>query len=1171
MSTPAFVHLHLHSEFSLVDGLVRIKPLAGTAKEGGHVALALTDQANLFAAIKFYKAARGSGLKPIIGCELLIRGEDDADPIHRLVVLCRNQAGYMSLTRLISRSYREGQLRGVATLYREWLDGHVDGLIALSAGREGDVGRALLGGQDELAAKLARDWSETFGGDYFLELIRTGRPQEEDCLHASVALADKLGLPVVATNDVRFLERDDFEAHEARVCIMDGRVLADPRRPRNYSEEQYLRSAEEMAELFADIPEALANTVEIARRCNLELDLGNPRLPAFPIPAGMTEDEFFIAESRKGLEERLDVLLDRNAPDFAEKRREYDDRLEVELKVITQMGFPGYFLIVADFIQWAKENGIPVGPGRGSGAGSLVAYALKITDLDPLPYDLLFERFLNPERVSMPDFDVDFCMDNRDRVINYVAEKYGRDKVSQIATHGSMAAKAVVRDVGRVMGHPYGFVDRIAKLIPFEVGMTLDKAMEQEEDLRKVYEDDEDVRELLDMAMSLEGLARNVGKHAGGVVIAPTELDDFSPLYCEQGSEALVTQYDKDDVESAGLVKFDFLGLRNLTIIKWAVEIINARRQVAGEALLDIDRLELDDPDVFTLLKEARTTAVFQLESRGMKEMIKKLAPDTFEDIVALVALYRPGPLGSGMVDDFINRKHGRQKVEYPHKDLEDILRPTYGTILYQEQVMQISQVLAGYSLGGADLLRRAMGKKKKEVMDEQRAIFVKGAVGRDVEEDTAVKIFDLMAEFANYGFNKSHSAAYALVSYQTAWLKSHYPAAYMAAVLSSDMDNTEKVVIFIEECREMGLKVLPPNLNVSQYRFTVNDADEIVYGLGAIKGVGENAIEEMLRVRGEGGVFKDLFDFTHRVDLRKVNKKVLEALIRAGAMDCFDAPRASLDASLSDAVRIADQAARDAEAGQNDLFGFAPEAEAKHDNPGLTPMPEWEDDKRLALEKETLGLYLTGHPITRFLEELGKFTSGRLAALAESVIPDSAGQGDGGRGGWRQRGRKVVAAGLLIDIRVRQQRNGRMGILTLDDRGGRIEVKMFDEVFTASQEALVRDRVVVVEGKLGYDDFAGGAQITAERVMDIGGARDAFAKRMVLEISARNGSDVIGPIVDLLGPHRGGQCPVFVRYRSETASAAFSLGEDWRIRPSDALLAHIGRLGEGATARLDY
>ncbi|MCB1735810.1 MAG: DNA polymerase III subunit alpha [Gammaproteobacteria bacterium] len=1170
MSSPAFVHLHLHTEFSLVDGLVRVKPLVGAATAAGHPALALTDQANLFAAIKFYRSARGAGIKPIIGCELLIRGDDDADPVNRLVVLCRNQTGYMSLTRLISRSYRQGQLRGIATLHRSWLDGHVDGLIALSAGREGDVARALLSGQDDLAQSLAKGWSETFGGDYFLELIRTGRPQEEECLHASVALAGKLGLPVVATNDVRFLERDDFEAHEARVCIMDGRVLADPRRPRNYSEEQYLRTPVEMAELFADIPEALANTVEIARRCSLELVLDKPQLPAFPIPEGMTEDEFFIDESRKGLEERFQVLLDPDDPEVETRRKVYEERLEIELKVITQMGFPGYFLIVADFIQWAKDNDVPVGPGRGSGAGSLVAYALKITDLDPLPYDLLFERFLNPERVSMPDFDVDFCMDNRDKVINYVAEKYGRDKVSQIATHGSMAAKAVVRDVGRVMGHPYGFVDRIAKLIPFEIGITLPKAMEQEEDLRKLYNDDEDVRELLDMAMKLEGLARNVGKHAGGVVIAPTELDDFSPLYCEQGSEALVTQYDKDDVEAAGLVKFDFLGLRNLTIIKWAVEVINERRLAAGEDELDVNLLELDDPDVFTLLKEARTTAVFQLESRGMKEMMKRLAPDTFEDIVALVALYRPGPLGSGMVDDFINRKHGRQKVEYPHEDLKTILKPTYGTILYQEQVMQISQVLAGYSLGGADLLRRAMGKKKAEVMDQQRAIFVEGATGRGVDEATAISIFDMMAEFAKYGFNKSHSAAYALVSYQTAWLKSHYPAAYMAAVLSSDMDNTDKVVIFIEECRDMGLKVLPPNLNVSQYRFTVNEADEIVYGLGAIKGVGENAIEEMLATRKAGGVYTDLFDFTRRVDLRKVNKKVLEALIRAGAMDCFDAPRASLNASVADAVRIADQAARDADAGQVDLFGFAAEPEAEDDNPGLTPMPEWDEDKRLAAEKETLGLYLTGHPITRFLDELGKFTSGRLSALAESVIPDGS-QQQGERGGWRQRGRKVVAAGLLIDIRVRQQRNGRMGILTLDDRGGRIEVKLFDEAFSAFQEILVRDSVIVVEGKLGYDDFAGSAQVTAERVMDIGGAREMFAKRMVLEINAINGADVIGPVVDLLAPHRGGQCPVFVRYRSASASAAFSLGEDWRIRPSDALMAHIQSLGEGASARLDY
>ncbi len=1164
---PRFIHLHLHSEFSIVDSLVRLKPLINVTKEMGIPALALTDHTNLFATIKFYRGARGAGLKPIVGCEIRLQGEEENDAFHRMVLLCSTFAGYMNMNRLISRSYLEGQVRGVAVMQKEWFKGHSEGLICLSGGREGDVGAALLAGNQTLATQRAQFWQGCFGDGFYLELIRTGRQGEEEYLHEAVKLAEQMDIPVVATNDVRFLKTTEFEAHETRVCIMEGRTLADPRRPRNFSEQQYLRTPAEMAELFADIPEALANTVEIARRCNLELDLDKPQLPDSDIPEGMTSDEFFMDESRKGLVVRLKSILDPKQADYDEQLKIYHDRLEVELGVIVQMGFPGYFLIVADFIQWAKDNDVPVGPGRGSGAGSLVAYALKITDLDPMPYDLLFERFLNPERVSMPDFDIDFCMDKRELVIQYVADKYGRDKVSQIATHGSMAAKAVVRDVGRAMAHPFGFVDRIAKLIPFEVGITLPAAMEQEKELQDLYDEDEEVKALLDMALQLEGLTRNVGKHAGGVVIAPTELDDFSPLYCEQGSSSIVTQYDKDDVEAAGLVKFDFLGLRNLTIIKWAMDAINPRRAVLGEAEIDINHLPLDDRKTFELLKSAQTTAIFQLESRGMKELIKRLQPDCFEDIVALVALYRPGPLGSGMVEDFVDRKKGTKKVIDLHEDLVECLKPTYGTILYQEQVMQIGQILAGYSLGGADLLRRAMGKKKQSVMDEQRAIFIEGSLANNVDEKVATHIFDLMAEFAKYGFNKSHSAAYALVSYQTAWLKCHYPAAYMAAVLSSDMDTTEKVVIFMEECRDMDIKVVPPDLNVSQYRFVSTEDDQIVFGLGAIKGVGEAAIEGILEEREANGPYKDLFDFTQRVDLRKVNKRVLESLIRAGAMDCFKATRATLDASLSDAVRIADQSAKDADAGQNDLFGFA-EPDQGNDSPALIEKPEWDDDFRLGAEKDTLGLYLTGHPITRHLDELAKFTSSRLHPMSESVAPDPNQQ----KGGWhRGGGRRVIAAGLLLETRVRQQRNGRMAILTLDDRGGRIEVKLFDEVFERVKDDLVRDAVVVVDGKLGYDDFAGSAQITAEEVYDMGGARDHFAKRVVVELKAINGGDVTNGLADALSAHSGGTTQVCVRYRSEDATAAFVLGDEWRVKPSEELIERLKALANAGSARIYY
>ncbi|WP_297528988.1 DNA polymerase III subunit alpha [Thiohalobacter sp.] len=1160
----SFVHLRLHTEYSLVDGIVRIKPLVQAAAAAGMPAVAVTDQNNLFALVKFYRAAMAAGIKPIVGVDLQVQDPRAGEDPGALVLLCQNRQGYLNLSRLVSRAYTEGQQRGVPVIDKAWLEGATEGLIALSGGREGSVGRALLGGREAEAADLLADWQRLFPDRFYLELQRTGREGEEDYLHAAVALAAAQGVPVVATNDVRFLRPEEFEAHEVRVCIHDGRTLDDPRRPKRYSPQQYLRSPEEMAELFADIPEALANSVEIARRCNLELTLGTYYLPNFEIPAGLTMDEYFRQQAKEGLERRLATLFDPGAPDFAERRRPYDERLEIELDVIIQMGFPGYFLIVADFIQWAKANGVPVGPGRGSGAGSLVAYALTITDLDPIAYDLLFERFLNPERVSMPDFDVDFCMEGRDRVIDYVARKYGRDKVSQIITYGSMAAKAVVRDVGRVLGHPYGFVDRIAKLIPFEIGMTLDKALEQEEALREVYEQEEEVAAIIDMARSLEGLARNAGKHAGGVVIAPSRLTDFTPLYCEQGGQNLVSQFDKDDVEAVGLVKFDFLGLRTLTIIDWALKTINAQREADGQPPVAIERIPLDDADAFELLKACRTTAVFQLESSGMKDLIRRLQPDSFEDIVALVALFRPGPLQSGMVDDFIARKHGRQRVEYPHPDLEPILKPTYGVILYQEQVMQIAQVLAGYTLGGADLLRRAMGKKKPEEMAKQREIFTRGALERGVDEKTATYIFDLMEKFAGYGFNKSHSAAYALVSYQTAWLKAHYPAAFMAAVLSADMDNTDKVVTLIDECREMKLGVVEPDVNRSDYRFTAQGGDTIVYGLGAIKGVGQSAIEAILAERGENGTFADLFDFCRRVDLRKVNRRVLEALIRAGALDRLGRNRASLMADLPAAIRLAEQHERDSGMGQSDLFGSSGPApvEAPIERAELA---EWDEETRLQGEKETLGLYLTGHPFARYEDELAGITSGRLAALLTEG-------GNGAEPPGRRGERQVTAAGLVVALRVRNTRRGRMAFLTLDDRSARLEVRVFSDVFEHCRNLLAKDRVLVVRGGLGLDDYSGGYQLTAEEILDITHAREAFARRLVISVdSGRAGNGFVRHLEETLKPFREGRCPVWVDYRNGSARAELALGEEWRVHPADELLSRLGELAGPEAVRLEY
>jgi len=1170
-----FVHLHVHTEYSLVDGVVRIESEEKDGKllrEGlidatarlGMPAVALTDQANLFALVKFYLTAQSQGIKPLVGVEALIREEGERAEPSRIVLLCQNEHGYRNLTRLVTRAYLEGQGRHGPTLARTWLDrDSTAGLIALSGAREGDVGRAIVAGREADARQALDAWLALFGDRYYLELQRTGRTGEEDCVAGSLVLAIARGVPVVASNDVRFLRREDFESHEARVCIQEGTLLADPARPRRYNEEQYLRSPEEMAALFADLPEALENSVEIARRLNLEIRLGKPSLPAYPVPAGQTTEEHLRAEARLGLEGRIAALAAAGRPPL--EREAYEKRLASELEVICEMGFAGYFLIVADFIRWARGNGVPVGPGRGSGAGSLVAYALGITDLDPLRYDLLFERFLNPERVSMPDFDIDFCMEGRDRVIEYVARRYGRERVSQIITYGTMAAKAVVRDVARVLGLSYGFADSIAKLIPFELGITLDEALEKEEELRRRYRNEEEVREVIDLARSLEGLVRSAGTHAGGVVIAPSVLTDFAPLYCEEGGTSVVTQFDKDDVEAAGLVKFDFLGLRTLTIIDWAMRTVNAERAARGEPALDISVLPMDDPATYSLLKRCETTAVFQLESRGMKDLIKRLQPDCFEDIVALVALFRPGPLQSGMVDDFIARKHGRSAghIDYLHPDLKPVLYPTYGVILYQEQVMQIAQVLAGYTLGGADLLRRAMGKKKAEEMAKQRSVFVEGATRRGVAERVAAHIFDLMEKFAGYGFNKSHSAAYAVLSYQTAWLKTRYPAAFMAAVLSSDMDKTDKVVTLIDECNRMGLTVEPPDLNASRYMFTVSGPTSIRYGLGAIKGVGQAAVENMLAERQAGGPFRDIRNLCRRLDLNRVNRRVLEALIRAGALDSTGVNRATLMHHLPGAMQAADQSSRAREAGQTDLFGLAePAARAVSAAPeAWEPQPEerlpdWSEAVRLAGERETLGLFLTGHPITEYERELQPIVSGRIAEVG-GAKPVGAGEGNAWRGG----GRSVTVAGLVLEVR---KRGGRTSFV-LDDRSGRLEVTMFEDIYQQYRALVAKDAILVVDGALRWDDFIDDWRLAAKKILDVDQAREQFARRLVLRWPAttRNGDGrkLVAAIEQALKPSQGGRCAVAVRYASGEAAAIVQFGEEWKVRPSRELIERLGNV----------
>lgn len=1142
MADPRFIHLRVHTDFSMVDGLQKINPIVGAAAADNMPALALTDQMNMCGLVRFYGAAHGKGIKPLVGADFWVQSSELGDEQFRLTLLAMDNDGYQNITLLISRGYQRGHVQGRPVIDKEWLVEHAKGVIVLSGGREGDVGKFLLKGNRQMTEQCVAFYQTHFPDAYYLELLRTGRPDEEVYLHMAVNLASDFALPVVATNEVVFLTADDFDAHEIRVAIHDGYTLMDKRRPRRYSPQQYLRSQDEMCELFADIPEALENTVEIAKRCNVTVRLGEYFLPNFPT-GDMTTEDFLVAKSKEGLEERLEFLFPDPAV-RAERRPEYDERLDIELKVINQMGFPGYFLIVMEFIQWSKDNGIPVGPGRGSGAGSLVAYALKITDLDPLEFDLLFERFLNPERVSMPDFDVDFCMDRRDEVIEHVSEMYGRDAVSQIITFGSMAAKAVVRDVGRVLGHAYGFVDRISKLIPPDPGMTLAKAFEAEPKLPELYEQDEEVKDLIDMARRLEGVVRNAGKHAGGVVIAPTKITDFAPLYCDDEGHHPVTQFDKNDVEYAGLVKFDFLGLRTLTIIDWALGMINPRLAKEGKPPVDIAAIPIDDKRSFDLLQRYETTAVFQLESRGMKDLIKRLQPDCFEDMIALVALFRPGPLQSGMVDNFIDRKHGNEAISYPdekwqHESLQPILEPTYGIILYQEQVMQIAQTLAGYTLGGADMLRRAMGKKKPEEMAKQRAGFEEGAIKNGVDGELAMKIFDLVEKFAGYGFNKSHSAAYALVSYQTLWLKTHFPAEFMAAVMTADMDNTDKIVTLVDECQRMGLTVIPPDVNTGRYRFSVNEDGHIVYGIGAVKGVGEGPIDAILEARDRDGPFRDLFDFCNRVDIKKLNKRVMEKLILSGAMDRLGPHRAALMATLEEAMRAAEQHAKAQAVGQVDMFGVLTE-EIDDVKKAFANVPHWPDKVWLEGERETLGLYLTGHPINQYSGELRRYTSGRLCDLHPT-----------------SRDTVTTAAGLVIAARsMVTKRGNKMGIFTLDDRSGRLDVTLFSEALEKYEELMQKDRILVVSGQVSFDDFSGGLKMSARELLDINDARERFAKAIRISLDEQRIDDRFFPrLCEILEPARAGVCPVQVNYRRPGSRVRLTLGTEWRVTPTDQLI----------------
>ncbi|MBV8666365.1 MAG: DNA polymerase III subunit alpha [Burkholderiaceae bacterium] len=1131
-STPQFAHLRLHSEYSIVDGLVRIDDIVKAAAKDGQPALAITDLANLFGMVKFYKAARGKGVKPIAGCDVWITNDDDRDKPSRLLLLVKNAAGYKQLCELLSRAWLGNLHRGRAEVRAEWLQELPSGgLIALSGAHFGDVGMAFENGNPAAAERCAQRWAAIFPGHFYIEIQRAGQPNMEMQVRQAVALAAKLTLPVVATHPIQFSAPEEFVAHEARTCIAEGEVLSNPRRAKRFNDQQCFKTQAEMAELFADLPAALQNSVEIAKRCNLNLVLGKPQLPDFPTPEGVTIDEFLVMQASAGLAQRLEHLY----PDPAEREKQrprYEARLKFETDTIIKMKFPGYFLIVADFIQWAKNNGVPVGPGRGSGAGSLVAYALLITDLDPLAYNLLFERFLNPERVSMPDFDIDFCQEGRDRVIQYVKDRYGKEAVSQIATFGTMAAKGAVRDVGRVLDFGYNFCDGISKLIPFKPGklVTIADALEEEPALAERRDTEEEVKQLLELAQQVEGIARNIGMHAGGVLIAPGKLTDFCPLYTQGGEAGVVSQYDKDDVEAVGLVKFDFLGLTTLTILDRAVRYIKQLDPAMAD--FDLYKLPLNDRASYDLLTKARTVAVFQLESRGMQGMLKDARPDRFEDIIALVALYRPGPMD--LIPDFCRRKHG-EAFDYPDPRTEGILSETYGIMVYQEQVMQMAQVIGGYSLGGADLLRRAMGKKKAEEMAEHRKIFREGAGKNGLSETKADEIFDLMEKFAGYGFNKSHAAAYALLSYYTAYLKAHHPAAFMAANLSLAMDDTDKVKVLVEDAQEIcKLSLLPPDINQSDYRFTPvgepgKKATQIRYGLGAVKGSGQGAIEAVIAARNEKP-FTDLFDFARRVDKRQINRRTIDALIRAGAFDCFGVDRAILLASVPLALEAAEQA--EAAANQVSLFG-GDDGECDV-QPEYAKVAPWSEKQKLAEEKLALGFYLSGHMFNAYAPEVRKFARGKLSDLSPS------------------RESRLIA-GVISGLRTQMTQRGKIMIATLDDGSAAVEVTVYGELFDSHKTLFKEDEFLAVQGRVSEDRFSGGLRITADRVMDIAAARVQFGKKFSF---AHGAALDLNQIREMLQPYRSQDgLPLAMRYAPQGVGMCdIAWPDDWRVLPSDGL-----------------
>ncbi len=1128
-----YIHLRCHSEFSIIDGIVKIEDYVKQAVDKKTPAAAVTDLSNLFGAVKFYKKAIESGLKPLIGCELWLENEIKRDEPYRILTLCKDKEGYENLSQLLSKAYLENQYRDRAEIKKSWLLTEFNkGLIILSGAVSGDIGHLILQEKFDEAKEALSRWKKHFGDRFYIEIQRHGegdlRLKQEQYIKQALHYAVDYGVPVVATHPIQFMKEDDFRAHESKSCIAEGFVLGDRRRPKLFTSDQYCKDEAEMTELFSDIPSALANSVSIAARCNFSFELGKNYLPDFPIPNNIKIEDYLLNEAKIGLEKRIKILFSDKILQ-QKKKIEYEERLNFEVGVINEMGYAGYFLIVADFINWAKNNSIPVGPGRGSGAGSVVAYSLGITDLDPIKYNLLFERFLNPDRVSMPDFDIDFCMEGRDKVIDYVKQKYGSNSVSQIATFGTMAARAAIGDVGRVLQLPFNFVQEIAKLIPTELGITLKSAVEQEPRIKERIAKEEEVKELFDLAMRLEGLVRNVSMHAGGVLIAPTRISAFSPIYCQPDGGGIISQFDKYDVESVGLVKFDFLGLRTLTIIDMALKNVNRILEEKKLSLLNLDEIVIDDKATFNLLKKSNTTAVFQLESSGMKDMLKQAKPDCFEDIVALVALYRPGPMD--LIPEFCKRKLGHQKVTYPHPATESILKETYGIAVYQEQVMQIAQAVAGYSLGSADLLRRAMGKKNKEEMDAQRTDFISGATKNNLDEKQANALFDLLEKFAGYGFNKSHAAAYAKIAYQTAYLKAHHAASFLAASMSADMNNTDNIHLLFDDCKLNNVELLPPDINQSSYKFVPLNDNQVMYGLGAIKGTGDSSIQLILEERENNGSFKSLFDFTSRLDLTKVNRRVVESLVRSGAFDKVEPNRASLLASVNLAIKMAEQNKN--EAGQEGLFSGSDIEVIK-----LIKMNPWEEKNQLLEEKSALGFYFSGHLFTYYKKIIKSFITTKLIDL-------------------KPRQETYLIAGIISSVKYRQSARGKIAIITLDDGEASIDAVLGNNLLTQSYSLIKDDELIIIEGRVSLDDYSGSNRLSAIKVYDL--ITFQSLKANLLKISLNHQSDafklkeLLKPYCDLETVHK--KCKVKIDYQNSHGHVELILGSEWEVSLHEDLI----------------